>query len=74
MQFNIFLSTVFTLSGLSFCNAIDLDSIFDEVSTINHDFRDIFRVVSQQVFRKDDAQPMIVGNYTTTVVQPLIVL
>ncbi|KAK2613012.1 hypothetical protein QQS21_000941 [Conoideocrella luteorostrata] len=48
----------FALLGFS----LDLDSIFNEVNSIDYDFGNILRIVSQQVFRKGDSRPIDVSG------------
>ncbi|QPH11130.1 hypothetical protein C2857_002742 [Epichloe festucae Fl1] len=50
------LATLLSLPLWGLC--FDLDSIFDEIYSIDHDFNDMCRVLSQQVFRMDDSRPV----------------
>ncbi|EFY85682.1 hypothetical protein MAC_08273 [Metarhizium acridum CQMa 102] len=58
MQLSVFGFATLIFSGPLVGYALDLDSIFDEVSAINHDFENILRVLLQQALRHDDPQPI----------------
>lgn len=62
MQLSVFGLATLVFYGPLVGNALDLDSIFAEVSAVNRDFENILHVLLRQALRHDDPQTIKVSS------------